>query len=204
MPKLKPETIAARREQILRAALTCFAQKGYHQTTLDDIVDEAGLSKGSVYVYFDSKKALYLALSEWLLLEAGISQVLAGHGTTALEKLGTALLALTAAMREPRFQETAPLLMDMWLQNLQDPDFQQLFAAQYDQGRQALIKIIEEGITAGEFKPLHASSLANVFLGVFDGLMVQELIDGSAVDWTAVGETLLTLVDGLLAGPAPT
>ena len=38
-----------RRAQILQAALTCFARKGYHLTTMDDIVAESGLSKGSLY-----------------------------------------------------------------------------------------------------------------------------------------------------------
>ncbi|MCP4427727.1 MAG: helix-turn-helix transcriptional regulator, partial [Chloroflexi bacterium] len=36
MPKLKPETLAARKIHILTAALTCFAHKGYYQTTMDD------------------------------------------------------------------------------------------------------------------------------------------------------------------------
>ena len=60
-PKLKPETLEERRAQILQAASTCFSRKGYHQTTMDDIVEEAGLSKGGVYWHFSSKKELFLA-----------------------------------------------------------------------------------------------------------------------------------------------
>ncbi|MGD2078457.1 MAG: TetR/AcrR family transcriptional regulator [Chloroflexota bacterium] len=201
MPKLKPETVAARKEQILTAALTCFARNGYHQTTLDDIVGEAGLSKGGVYVHFDSKKALYLALFDWLMAEAGVTQALEAAGATAREKLVNALTGLAATMNQPQFRQIAPLLLDMWLQNLHDPDISQVFAAQYEQFRQRLVKIVEEGVAAGEFKPLDALSLANLLLGAFDGLMVQELIDDSAVHWPAVSDTLVTLVDGLLAEP---
>lgn len=68
MPKLKPETVLARKIHILQAALTCFARKSYQQTTMDDIVQEAGLSKGSVYSHFSSKieifKQMFLVLSE--------------------------------------------------------------------------------------------------------------------------------------------
>ena len=50
MPRLKPEVLAQRKEHILKAALVSFARKGYHQTTMNEIVAEAGLSKGGVYV----------------------------------------------------------------------------------------------------------------------------------------------------------
>lgn len=46
MPKLKPATMAARRDEILRAAEACFARQGFHQTTISDVIAEAGLSAG--------------------------------------------------------------------------------------------------------------------------------------------------------------
>ena len=45
-----------RRAQILDAAQTCLARSGYHLTTMDDVVRESGLSKGSLYWHFDSKE----------------------------------------------------------------------------------------------------------------------------------------------------
>jgi len=64
MPKLKPETQNARREHILDAAETCFAQSGFHRTTMHDICKLAGVSPGALYVYFDSKEALIEGLAE--------------------------------------------------------------------------------------------------------------------------------------------
>lgn len=64
MPKLKPETQSARREHILDAAETCFAQAGFHRTTMHDICKMAGVSPGALYVYFDSKEALIAGLTE--------------------------------------------------------------------------------------------------------------------------------------------
>lgn len=64
MPKLKPETHAARREHILDAAERCFAQSGFHPTTMQDICRAAGVSPGAVYGYFDSKEALIAGISE--------------------------------------------------------------------------------------------------------------------------------------------
>jgi AcrR family transcriptional regulator len=51
-----------RRAQILEAALQCFASKGYHSATMDDLVRASGLSKGSLYWHFQSKEEVLLAL----------------------------------------------------------------------------------------------------------------------------------------------
>jgi AcrR family transcriptional regulator len=64
MPKLKPETQTARRDNILNAALDCFARAGFHRTTMQDICKLARVSPGALYVYFDSKEALIAGLCE--------------------------------------------------------------------------------------------------------------------------------------------
>ena len=58
----KADVSTERKQQIYQAALACFNRKGYHLTTMDDIVIESGLSKGALYWYFDSKKALFISL----------------------------------------------------------------------------------------------------------------------------------------------
>ena len=64
MPKISPAHEQQRREQILAAAMTCFARQGYHATSMDDVVRESGLSVGAIYSYFPSKEDLFLALSD--------------------------------------------------------------------------------------------------------------------------------------------
>ena len=61
MPKVSKEHSEARRRQIIDAAYQCFARKGFHQTTMRDIYEEAGLSPGAVYHYFDSKDEIIQA-----------------------------------------------------------------------------------------------------------------------------------------------
>ena len=64
MPKLKPDTQRARRENILDAAMRCFARGGFHATTMHDIARDAQVSPGALYIYFDSKEALIAGLCE--------------------------------------------------------------------------------------------------------------------------------------------
>ena len=64
MPKISPAQEQQRRQQILAAAMACFARQGYHATSMDDVVRESGLSVGAIYSYFPSKEELFLTLSE--------------------------------------------------------------------------------------------------------------------------------------------
>ena len=60
-PNLEPPQ--DRREQIMQAALTCFAKRGFHQTSMHDISAEAGISVGLIYRYFDNKDAVISAMA---------------------------------------------------------------------------------------------------------------------------------------------
>ncbi len=64
MPKLKPDTQRARRENILDAAELCFARAGFHRTTMQDICTEADVSAGAFYIYFSSKEDLIAGIAE--------------------------------------------------------------------------------------------------------------------------------------------
>jgi AcrR family transcriptional regulator len=54
-----------RQEQILRAAAAVIIRQGYDKTTMSDIADEAGVSRGTVYLYFKGKEELFEALLYW-------------------------------------------------------------------------------------------------------------------------------------------
>src|SRR5512135_3056755 len=58
MPKVTEEHSLARRQQIIDAAYRCFARRGFHQTTMREIYEEAKLSPGAVYHYFASKEEI--------------------------------------------------------------------------------------------------------------------------------------------------
>src|SRR5437870_1291221 len=64
LPKVTEEHERKRREQILAAAMECFARNGYRTTSIEDIVRESKLSVGAIYSYFPSKQDLFLALAE--------------------------------------------------------------------------------------------------------------------------------------------
>ncbi len=51
-----------RRDEILKTAINLFSEKGYHELTMEEIAEEIGVSKGTIYNYFTSKESLYLEI----------------------------------------------------------------------------------------------------------------------------------------------
>jgi AcrR family transcriptional regulator len=64
MPRVSEAHLAARRQQILDAARICFLRNGFHTTSMQDVIAEAGLSVGAVYRYFKSKNDIVEAIAE--------------------------------------------------------------------------------------------------------------------------------------------
>ena len=62
----RPDVSAERTEQIVEAAIAVFSRLGFHKARMDDIAREAGVSKGTLYWYFESKDAITKALLQYL------------------------------------------------------------------------------------------------------------------------------------------
>ncbi len=200
-PKLSDEEVQERKSRIIKAALTCFARKGYHQTTMDDIVAESGLSKGGVYWHFKSKRDLFTATITHAfggspdVLEASLLESTA----SATEQVYALLDFFTQMMVSGPLLETVPIILEAWSQNVRDPEMQELSAQVFEQYRRPLAQLIESGIAAGEFKAVDSMMLVSILIGVYDGLSVQALADPEAIDWNAVRDTLAkTLLAGLM------
>ena len=82
----------ATRERILDAAASVFASKGYHETRVDDIVEESETSKGSVYFHFPGKQQIFLALVDQFadLLQNRLAEAIA-HESDGVRRVDAAL-----------------------------------------------------------------------------------------------------------------
>lgn len=66
-PKVTGQYKIEVREKIIKAAMESFAQTGFDRTKMEDIAKKIGLSKGTIYLYFESKEDLFLAICEYCL-----------------------------------------------------------------------------------------------------------------------------------------
>src|SRR5881394_3309226 len=115
-PQLEPSL--DRRVQILDAALVCFAQRGFHQTSMHDISAEAGISVGLIYRYFANKEAVISAMADRHKSE--IQDVLerAQQAPTLLESLE---ILFTAHCCEDAPQLVSAFVVDLYAEASRNP-----------------------------------------------------------------------------------
>jgi AcrR family transcriptional regulator len=192
----KPDVSEERRAQIYQAALACFARKGFHLTTMDDIVAESGLSKGALYWYFKSKKELFISLCQELFGQMGQAweAIVANEEASATDKLLASLNLFRSVLKEmvPFFG----MMMEAWAQTRHDEDVETLVSEIYEPFLALMSGIIEEGIASGEFRVEleSAQSVAFVIMTLFDGIT---LAFGTGLwqrDWDEIVDTAAQLV----------
>jgi AcrR family transcriptional regulator len=201
MPKIAEAARAARREQIIAAGLACFARAGYHATTMADVATQAGVSKGTPYLYFDSKEALFLALHEEWDCGAGerVNAAIAALPDGERRSPRAVLLAVAAsiAAHVVAEAETCRVLMEARAMAAHEPAIAAAVRAADDRAHRQLEDLIAAGVRAGEWQQGTDPALAaRLFTAGLYGLMAQWHLAPGSFSWAAA-------TAALAAGPAP-
>ena len=207
-PKITTAHEQGQRDRILESATRCFAQRGYHEATIQDICDHAGLSKGGIYTYFRSKAEILAALIEYNATDAmRWATTAAGQRGSALQRLEQIAETLIERVIEADGSKahTPQLMLEVWAEASKDPQLGDLLARGYDQWRTFITQLFREGIASGEIRAdIDPNVLAAIVVAMFDGLTLQESITRAKVNWRHVVATLRqTLVEGVIATAKP-
>ena len=163
---MKPQRWQRRRDarapEILDAALACFGEKGFAATRMDDIAARAGITKGTIYLYFESKEAVFKALARQQVgtrLAEVTERIDAFEGSSA-DLLRSVLATIGVVVRTseavvlPKVllaeAGTFPELAEFWRREI------------IDRGLGLFERIIRRGVARGEFRdlpPQHAARL---------------------------------------------
>lgn len=199
-----------RRKEILAAALQAFSEKGFDKTSMDDVVRVTGLSKGTIYWYFENKQVLFTALMEFVTdqLFTGFDGIFASTQEMTPREAVIAIFTGVELLLDMN-PKIASLTVDFLLQGLHYPELLQKYAQYYARYIDELGGIIQRGIDAGDFRPVDARAAAAACIGMGDGVMLQALLgDQIVLDWQwefrkilKTAETLL--LNGLLKGGVP-
>ena len=178
MPKIADEARTARRDQIIAAAAECIARAGYHATTMADIAEAAAVSKGTPYLYFPGKEALFIALyEEWDCgLAARLDAAIGGLADPARESPRTVLAAVASAIAAhvTGNPQTCRVLMEATTLAAYEPAIAAKVAAANAASLEQLTGLFQAGIAAGEWPPGTDPALqARLFTAGLYGLMSQ-------------------------------
>lgn len=166
-----------KKEKITAAAAVVFAQKGYNLTLIADIAAEAGVGKGTIYEYFDSKEELFFAVYQWFManiMEAATVEV--GNLAAPLPQRLMAMVESVVEVFEDNRQMFS-LFMEFWAASSAGPSQTRLRQAlndTYRQSRRMFAEIITQGAASGYFRDdLDPLATAAGLVAGLDGIFLQ-------------------------------
>ena len=194
----------ARPGEIEAAALECFAARGFAACSLDEIALRAGVTKGTLYLYFRSKEDLFKAVVRGALVAriVALTETLS-PSESARDQLERLLASWPALLAIPHLSALPKLII------AEAGNFPELARFYLDEviarGRGAITSILRRGIRRGEFRRVDPET---AFLAVIAPVLIAmvwkqtfERLDGKALDVEALARThRAILLDGLLAG----
>jgi AcrR family transcriptional regulator len=177
----RPDVSDERKSQILTAAEEVFTEKGFDQARMDDIAEQTGLSKGTLYLYFKSKDDLIIAILD-RLFQREFRQ---------MEKLVVSDKSARQCVDEFTDQATRDISAMLRLMPIAYEFLALAFRNKYVQHAlkqylnrylDILIPIIQRGIDSGEFRAVDAREVAIAAGAIFEGTILLWVYDKTAVD----------------------
>ncbi|MET3291158.1 UNVERIFIED_CONTAM: AcrR family transcriptional regulator [Brevibacillus sp. OAP136] len=172
-PRVSTNYKAEKRNEILAAAKRVFRLKGYDLTSMEDIIEEAKMSKGGVYHYFSGKEDIF----ESILKERAesFSSFPFQDGVPVWNTIQQVLSEIAVELTQTR-ESFAPVLFEYFMRSYRDPSREQALMNQYNQGVLIWTAAIEKGVSLQEFKPkLPAETIAKTIVSFIDGLYCDAL-----------------------------
>jgi len=174
----RKQDIEKRREEILKAALDLFMEKGYGVATMPDIAKKAGVAAGTLYLYYPSKRELFVAVVKNFIVSASLIDLL-----TEMPKddFPTVLKSIVKnrfdMVKNPDFSRV-PLIMS---EVQRDPELKKLWLKDFLQPimQQIEIPVRMMGATK-KFREYQPEVLVRVIGGMFMGFMLLRIVEGDA------------------------
>lgn len=197
---------ADRPDEVLDAALALFIEKGFAATRVEDIATRAGLSKGSVYLYFPSKDAVLEALVKRAvspIADTALS-VLEGYEGDPKPVIATVFKIIAGRLADPNAIAVPKIVLR---EVVQFPQLAQMYRHEVlDKVMPALRQLIARGVDRGYLRPVDPDLTIRSVIGpLIAHLMLAEVFDltpeGGISLEKLIDNHLTILFDGLSAPP---
>lgn len=189
------------KEELIRVATQCFSERGYQNTTLEDIVSQVNISRVTFYTYFESKEALLKAIFEHAstTYQQGLEEILV-QPLSCREKLRQAVAFQVASVTNEQ-----PLARIFFREEASVPrDTAELVAATQRRADRLLEKEIAKGIRSGEIVNENPRLLMHAFVGMCNWLYRWYQPGGPVIPEEIVRVFTRVLESGLFTSPRRT
>lgn len=160
------------KEKIFRSALKLFVEKGYHSTSIPDIVKEAGVSTGAIYHHFPSKEDLAKEIHRYAIeeyMKKFNEEVRSKNFTYEKVRAYTGLMF--------NWLEQDPVMVQYLLYGRPREILNRCLSICSEEGLQNTVEVVEQGISSGEIRPMSTFLAAGVISGIIIR-MIELRLDG--------------------------
>lgn len=176
---IQQQLVEARRNQLLDAATTVFAAKGFHRATIRAIAQQAGVADGTIYTYFANKDALLLGILDRLNETPARADHFAQGATVDLR----AFVAGYTRRRLAILFANLPLFQALLPELITNAELRRRY---YEETIAATMPVAEryfaDCIAAGEMRPLDVKATVRVLAAMAFGLMMLRLLGDDTID----------------------
>lgn len=195
MPRTAPLDPDSRRAQLLAAARLVFAQNGYYSASVADIINEAGVARGTFYNYFESKRAVFQAvLGELMEAVAAVITTVDPEGDIAGDIRANLERILVVLTRDDvgrlLFADAVGL----------DAEGDQALRAFYREATARVVSALERGQRMGILGPCDTELSARCLLGMLKEPIFLAWLYGEELNTAALLDTMLPIVLGGVGG----
>jgi len=181
VPKVPEAHLEVRREEILDAAIACFARNGFHQTTMVDIAREAGISPGLIYRYFASKEDVIEASAQARQRARAARFQAAQRQAGAVQALDELVDQYLARAVQPA---TVPFELQLYGEAVRNPRVRETIRTGWDDVLARFEEIVRRGQAQGEIdRVLEPGAVGRLLLAAYVGLTVQRTVDPEVDIW---------------------
>ena len=177
----RPDVSNERKVQIINAAEGVFTRKGFDQARMDDIAEETGLSKGTLYLYFKSKDELIIAILDKIFQrEFQAFKNIDLNSMTATEAF---MLFTDTVMKDVKIiLRLMPIAHEFLALAFRNKLVQNAFKIYLSHYMDVFIPIIQRGVNTGEFRQLDVQEVAIASGAIIEGTLLLWVYDKSLVD----------------------
>lgn len=164
-----------RKAGILDAAAKLFSERGYHTTSITHVIEQAGISRGTFYLYFDSKETLFLELMDRFIHQIlDVVEVVDPEGPQPERRIAENLRRVVDVVFDNRHLTLLVFRQSLGVNDEVDTKLRHLYDFLQEMVQGALVNGAESGLTRPCNAPLVATALIGAMKEVFFRLLVEE------------------------------
>ena len=166
MPKVVPEYREEAKSKILEAAFQEFSEKGFHQTTMEDVAKRVGVSKGALYLYFNSKEELFKGIYEKAPQALGDIMRSSFKGNDFVESSSQIFDRMMQ-----QYASNPSLSFEIFAEATRNPDLKKVLRANYDRYINVMVSFLkEQKAEVRSTKDLDLRALAQALISLWNGM----------------------------------